>query len=151
MTKRPILVNAASGNAGLPAALDRANCSTRRFIMEQANTLPSQSPSPAPKTTGVLVLLTAKPGVTREQVMKIMPAEIRATVRLYLDGTIRQWYSRSDGKGVVFILDCNDTAEAHAVMDGLPLSKENLMDHEFIPIGPLMPLGVLLGGAPQPK
>ena len=102
-----------------------------------------------PKTTGVLVLVTAKPGVTREQVMKFMPAEIRATVRLYLDGTIRQWYSRGDGKGVVFILGCQDADEAHAVMDGLPLSAENLMDHQFIPIGPLMPLGALLAGAPQ--
>jgi len=111
----------------------------------------SQSPSNEPKTTGVLVLLTAKPGVTREQVMKIMPVEIRATVRLYLDGTIQQWYSRGDGKGVVLILDCKDAAEAHALIDGLPLSAENLMDHEFIPIGPLMPLGALLGGAPQQK
>jgi hypothetical protein len=83
--------------------------------------------------------------------MKIMPAEIRATVRLYLDGAIRQWYSRGDGKGVVLMLDCKDAAEAHAVMDGLPLSAENLMDHEFIPIGPLMPLAALLGGAPQQK
>src|SRR5207245_6311002 len=83
------------------------------------------------KTAGVLVLVTAKPGVTREQVMKFMPSEIRATVRLYLDGTIRQWYSRGDGKGVVFILDCKDTDEAHAVTDGLPLSAENLVDHQF--------------------
>jgi hypothetical protein len=95
------------------------------------------------------VLITVKPEVTREQVMKIMPAEIRATVKLYLNGIIRQWYSRGDGKGVVFILDCKDVAEAHAVMDGLPLSAENLMDHQFIPIAPLVPLGVLLGGAPQ--
>jgi len=102
-----------------------------------------------PKTTGVLVLITAKPGVTREQVMKFMPAEIRATVRLYLDGTIRQWYSRGDGKGAVFVLDCKDADEAHAVIDGLPLSAENLMDHQFISIGPLMPLGALLAGAPQ--
>jgi len=103
-----------------------------------------------PKTTGVLVLVTAKPGVTREQVMKFMPAEIRATVRLYLDGTIQQWYSRGDGKGAVFILDCKDADEAHAVMDGLPLSAENLTDHQFISIGPLIPLGALLAGAPQP-
>lgn len=109
----------------------------------------NQPPRPEPKTTGVLVTITAKPGVTREQVMKIIPAEIRATVQLYLQGTIQQWFSRGDGKGVVFILDCNDTAQAHAVIDTLPLSKENLMDHEFIPIGPLVPLGALLGGAPQ--
>lgn len=81
--------------------------------------------------------------------MKIMPAEIRATVQLYLNGTIRQWYSRGDGKGVVFILDCKDAAQAHAVIDGLPLSKQSLMDHEFIPIGPLLPLGTLLGGTQQ--
>ena len=111
----------------------------------------TNTPSNEPKTTGVLVLITAKPGVTQEQVMKVMPAEIRATVRLYLEGTIRQWYSRGDGKGVVFILDRKDVAEAHAVMDALPLSKENLMDHEFIPVGPLMPLGALLGGTPQQK
>ena len=106
----------------------------------------AQSTANVPKTTGVLVLITAKPGVTPEQVMKFIPAEIRATVRLYLDGTIRQWYSRGDGKGVVFILDCKEADEAHAVMDGLPLSAENLMDHQFIPIGPLMPLGALLAG-----
>jgi hypothetical protein len=83
--------------------------------------------------------------------MKFIPAEIRATVGLYLNGKIRQWFSRGDGRGVVFILDTKDVAEAHALIDGLPLSKENLMDHDFIPIGPLMPLGALLGGAPQPK
>jgi hypothetical protein len=127
------------------------NSATGKTGREAVDEVRSQSASHEPKATGVLVLLTAKPGVTREQVMKIMPAEIRATVRLYLDGTIRQWYSRVDGKGVVFILDSKDVAEAHAVMDGLPLSAENLMDHEFIPIGPLMPLGALLGGAPQQK
>jgi len=95
-------------------------------------------------TTGILVLMTAKPGVTREQVMKFIPAEIRATVRLYLDGKIRQWFARSDGKGVVFLLDCRDVAEADTLIDGLPLSSENLLDHEFIPVGPLMPLGSLL-------
>jgi hypothetical protein len=39
-----------------------------------------QSTPPQPKITGVLTILTPKPGVTVEQVMKIMPAEIRATV-----------------------------------------------------------------------
>jgi len=103
-----------------------------------------------PTATGVLALVTAKPGVTREQVMKFMPAEIRATVRLYLDGTIRQWYSRGDGKGAVFLLDCKGEDEAHAVLDGLPLAAENLVDHQVIPVGPLMPLGALLGEARQP-
>ena len=102
---------------------------------------------PKSVTTGVLVLMTAKPGVTREQVMKFIPSEIRATVRLYLDGKIRQWFSRSDNRGVVFLLDCKDTAEAHTLIDALPLSAENLLDHEFIPVGPLLPLGALLAAS----
>jgi len=102
----------------------------------------------SPKTTEVMVILTAKQGVTREQIMKVMPAEIRATVKLYLDGKIRQWYSRGDGRGVVLFLDVKTVDEAHAVMDTLPLSKENLMDHEYLPVGPLLPLAGLLGGGP---
>jgi len=109
-----------------------------------------QPPSgvPSPKTTAVMVILTAKQGVTRQQIMNVMPAEIRATVKLYLDGKIRQWYSRGDGRGVVLFLDVKTVDEAHAVMDTLPLSKENLTDHEYIPVGPLLALAGLIGGGP---
>jgi hypothetical protein len=92
----------------------------------------------------VIVVLTARQGVTRQQITNIMPAEIRATVKLYLDGKIRQWYSRGDGKGVVFLINAKTVEEARAVIDTLPLSKENLMDHEYIPVGPLVPLGALI-------
>jgi hypothetical protein len=101
------------------------------------------------KTTDVLVLMIPKPGVQREQILKVMPEEVRATVRLYLEGKIRQWYSRSDGKGVVFLVDAKTTDEARAVMETLPLAKENLMDHEYIPVGPLMPLRALIGAGGQ--
>jgi hypothetical protein len=105
---------------------------------------------PIPKTTEVMVILTAKQGVSRQQIMSVMPAEIRATVKLYLDGKIRQWYSRGDGKGVILLIDAKTVDEAQAVIDGMPLSKENLTDHEYIPVGPLVPLGALIGGeAPQ--
>jgi hypothetical protein len=95
-----------------------------------------------------MVILTVKPGVTPQQIMNVMPAEIRATVNLYLDGKIRQWYSRGDSKGVIFLIDAKTVDEAHAVIDTMPLSKENLMDHEYIPVGPLMPLTALIGGGP---
>lgn len=104
------------------------------------------TPPPRPKTTAVLVILTAKQGVTPQQVMKVMPAEIRATVELYLNGRISQWFSRGDGRGVLFLLDAKDVAEAQALMEGLPLHKENLVDYEYIPVGPLMPLRFLMAG-----
>jgi len=94
-------------------------------------------------TTGVFALLKAKPGATREQVMAIMPAEIRATVELYLSGKIREWYAREDGKGAIFLLNTASLAEAESLMDSLPLAKENLLDHEYIPVGPLKPLRLL--------
>jgi hypothetical protein len=104
-----------------------------------------------PKTTAVLVIQTAKPGVTPQQVMAIIPAEIRATVKLYLDGKIRQWYSRGDGKGVVFLVEAQTEEEARAIMETLPLAKEQLMDDQYIPIGPLMPLRALIGPGAQNK
>src|SRR6476469_9470064 len=81
-----------------------------------------------PKTTEVLVIQTAKRGVTPQQIqqiMALMPAEIRATVKLYFDGKIRQWYSRGDGKGVVFLVDVKSEDEARAIMETLPLAKEH--------------------------
>jgi hypothetical protein len=105
-----------------------------------------------PKTTEVLVIQTAKQGVTPEQIeqiVAIMPAEIRATVKLYFDGKIRQWYSRGDGKGVIFLVDVNTVDEARALMETLPLAKTNLMDPQYIPVGPLMPLKALMGPGGQ--
>jgi hypothetical protein len=102
-----------------------------------------------PKTTEVLVIQTAKQGVNPQQIMDVMPSEIRATVKLYFDGKIRQWYSRGDGKGVVFLIEAKTEDEARAIMDTLPLAKEQLMDHQYIPVGPLMPLRALMGPAAQ--
>jgi len=97
----------------------------------------------SPTTTGVMVIITVKAGITREQVMSVMPAEIRQTVQLYLGGKIREWYSRGDGSGVIFLLDSRDVAEAQTIMDSLPLAKQDLMDHEYIAVGPLLPLRLL--------
>ena len=102
-----------------------------------------------PKTTAVLVMLTPKQGVTPQQIMAVIPEEIRATLKLYLEGKIREWYSRGDGKGVVFLIDAKTEDEARDLMESLPLAKGQLMDHQYIPVGPLMPLKALNPGALQ--
>jgi hypothetical protein len=82
--------------------------------------------------------------------MAVMPQEARATVNLYLDGKIREWYSRGDGKGVILLVDAKSVDEARAIVKDLPLAKGQLVDSQYIPVGPLMPLRVLMGpGAPQ--
>jgi hypothetical protein len=102
-----------------------------------------------PKTIDVLVIQTPRQGVSAQQVIAVIPAEIRATVNLYLDGKIREWYSRGDGKGVIFLVDAKTEDEAKAVMETLPLAKAQLMDTEYIPVGPLMPLRALMMPRPQ--
>src|SRR6266446_470349 len=109
-----------------------------------ANSSVAHAQAVSPTTTGVIVILTVKAGVTREQVMAVIPAEIRQTVQLYLNGQIREWYSRADGRGVVLLLVTRDVAVAQAIMEGLPLAKQNLMDHEYIAVGPLLPLRLLM-------
>jgi hypothetical protein len=103
----------------------------------------AQAPAPAP-ITAVLVNLTIAPDVDRTQVMKVMPDEVRATVKLYLDGKISQWYSRSDGRGVMFIMNSTSVADAKASMDELPLAKAKLATFEFTALGPLTPLRALI-------
>src|SRR6201981_1136582 len=104
------------------------------FAMVLAPRAQGQSTPPLPKITGVVTMLSPKPGVIPEQIMKIMPAEIRATVPLYLDGKIQQWFTRGDGRGVIFILNCKDVAEARALIESLPLSKGNLVDDLILPV-----------------
>jgi hypothetical protein len=70
--------------------------------------------------------------------------EIRATTRLYLAGKIDQWYIKPDETAVVFILNLSDQKQAHDLLDKLPLGQAGLMEFEFIPLGPLSPLRLLL-------
>jgi hypothetical protein len=126
--------------AALPAA---------SIAQSQSGVAPGVPSVAIPKITEVMVIQTAKQGVTAQQIMAVIPAEIRATVKLYLDGKIRQWYSRGDGKGVIFLVEAKTEDEARALIETLPLAKEQLMDHEYIPVGPLMPLRALIGPGAQ--
>ncbi len=134
------------------AALALTLTLTGILAMTEASTAQTlQTQSAAPVATGVMVILTAKAGVTREQVMAVMPTEVRQTVQLYVGGKIREWFSRADGRGAVFLLDTKDVADAHAIMEELPLAKQGLVDHEYIAIGPLLPLRLLLAGPERPQ
>jgi hypothetical protein len=107
--------------------------------------LAAQTPPPPPApTTAVLINLTIKPDADRSQLPKVMPNEVRETVKLYLDGKIQQWYARGDGRGVIFILNVSSVADARALMESLPLSKASLATFEYTPLTPLTPLRLLV-------
>jgi hypothetical protein len=85
---------------------------------------------------------TAK--ATPEARTPVMPAEARDTLRLQLSGKIDQWYAKTDGSGAVFLMNVTDSAQARALLEALPLGRAGMMTFQYIPLGPLWPLGLLL-------
>lgn len=110
-----------------------------------------QSQAPQTPTTRILAIGAIVPGGDLQQARAILPAEVRATAQLYLDGKIDQWFSLEDRNGVAFILNLTDVKAAQEMLEALPLGKAHLMTFELIPIGPLNPLRQLLGPAPAGK
>jgi hypothetical protein len=96
-------------------------------------------------TTKVLAIGSWTAKATPESRPAIMPAEARDTMRLQLAGKIDQWFAKIDGSGAVFLMNVTTPAEAHALLEKLPLGQANMMTFELIPVGPLWPLGLLLG------
>lgn len=52
----------------------------------------AQSPPASTPTTRILAIGTINPGVDPAEALKILPTEVKETVKLYLDGKIDQWY-----------------------------------------------------------
>ena len=108
---------------------------------------------PVVPTTKVLAIGQFKKPPTPEQIKEIFPKEVPATLRLYLAGKIDQWWISQTQTGPVFLLNVTSLEEARALMEELPLGQAGLMKHEFIELGPLAPLHLLLsdGGSAAGK
>lgn len=81
---------------------------------------------------------------TPEQNAAILPQQVPAVLRLYVEGKIDQFWYRGDGLGVVFTMTTASSEEAASLLDALPFGQAKLMEFQIIPIGPLTPLGRLL-------
>jgi hypothetical protein len=115
--------------------------------MSENKTPPGSAEMAAAKTltTKVLAIGSWTTKATPETRPAIMPSEARDTMRLMLAGKIDQWFAKIDGSGAVFLMNVTDPAEAHALLEKLPLGQANMMTFQLIPVGPLWPLGLLLG------
>lgn len=94
------------------------------------------------------VFAIAKPAkpITDQDRKEIMPREVPDTLKLYLDGKIEQFWFRGDVPGVIFLMQADSVDDARATINTLPLAAQGYLDFEFIPAGPLAPLGLLLQG-----
>ena len=84
--------------------------------------------------------------LTDEDRKRIMPTEVPHTLQLYLDGKIEQFFFTQDKPGVVFLMNVGSVDEAKATVDALPLAAGGFLNYEFLPVGPLKPLGLLIQG-----
>jgi hypothetical protein len=105
---------------------------------------PAAPPDLVVPTVKVLAIGSFTANATPNLRKSILPSEVRDTVRLYLAGKIDQWYVKQDLSGVVFVMNVTDPQEAHALLERLPLGQAGLMEFQFIPLGPISPLRLLL-------
>jgi muconolactone delta-isomerase len=91
----------------------------------------------------VMAIGTLKP-LSQEQRQQYLPKEVPATLQLYLDGKMEQFWLRDKEEGVIFLMSVDSVEEADRLLKGLPLGQANLLTFDLMPIGPLMPLGMLI-------
>ena len=91
----------------------------------------------------ILAIGALKP-LSEEQSSRIFPDEVPATLKLYVDGKIEQFWLRDEMKGAVFLMNVESVQEAGTLLGMLPFTKEDLHTFDLLPIGPLLPLGFLI-------
>jgi hypothetical protein len=82
--------------------------------------------------------------LTPEQQQTYMPKEVPATLQLYLDDKMEQFWLRDQEKGVIFLLNVKSVEEADKMLRAMPLGGADLLTFELMPVGPLAPLGMLI-------
>jgi hypothetical protein len=92
----------------------------------------------------VIAIGSLKQALTPEQRAQIMPKEVPHTLGLYLDGRIEQFWFRQDRPGPVFLMNVDSIEQARATIAAMPLVAADHAEYEFIPVGPLAPLGMLI-------
>jgi hypothetical protein len=91
----------------------------------------------------VMAIGTLKP-LSQEQRQKYLPKEVPATLQLYLDNKMEQFWMRDKEAGLIFLMNVDSVDEADRLLKALPLVQANLLTFDLMPIGPLMPLGILI-------
>ncbi|MEZ4296944.1 MAG: hypothetical protein R3B70_18410 [Polyangiaceae bacterium] len=91
----------------------------------------------------VLAISKMLPGATPEKVNALAVAEAQKGWDLYKAGVVRNWYFRTDMPGAVVMLECESVDAARAIFAEAPLVKAGLIDFDYIPLGPYVPLEAL--------
>ena len=83
----------------------------------------------------VMAIGTLKP-LSQQQRQRYLPKEVPATLQLYLDGKMEQFWLRDKEVGVIFLMNVDSVDEAERLLKALPLGHDSLLNFELMPIGP---------------
>ncbi len=79
------------------------------------------------------------PNATQDNIKPHLEAEIKYAWNLYKKGIVREIHYRDDRPDAVLVLECANVQEAKQIISKLPLVEANLIEFEFIPVGPFTP------------
>jgi hypothetical protein len=61
-------------------------------------------------------------------------------------GKIEQFWYRQDAPGVIFLMNVESVEQAKATVEALPLAAGGYAKYDFMQVGPLAPLSLLIQG-----
>ena len=62
-----------------------------------------------------------------EDFAPFLDAESECVLKLFAEETVREIYSRTDGKGAVLVLEAKDEDEVRQILSGLPMVQQKLL------------------------
>lgn len=79
----------------------------------------------------VIVVATRKSDASHDEIAPYLGPESDHVLAMIKQDVIREVYSRSDGKGAVVILECDDEAHAKEIVSQFPLAKAGLLEAQY--------------------
>ncbi|WP_446744781.1 hypothetical protein [Silvibacterium acidisoli] len=81
----------------------------------------------------VFAIASTKPTLTPDKLKEHMPAEVPATLKRYLNGTVERLWFR-EGSGPVFLMNVESVEATNESLATLPLVANGLMSYEVFPL-----------------
>ncbi|WP_290918941.1 hypothetical protein [Halodesulfovibrio sp.] len=92
----------------------------------------------------ILAIDKVMPDATPDKVKETFMDEVNYTVKMYLADVVREMYFRQDRSGTILMLEAPSLEEARGLINKMPMVQAGLIDYELIPVGPFVPLALLL-------
>ena len=98
----------------------------------------------------IIVLAQRSPKVSLEQMRPHFQAEVQAVWDLYVEGIVREFYTRADEGGpAILTVESESVEEARKALARLPLVENGMIDLEYVPLAPFKSLSHLFQAEAQ--